>query len=199
MSLDLLKISALSTAPDPLGGAEEIPGNQAGITYKLLSRMFMLPSDPILTYQDVHGSLPGSRPLTAGVGITIVADATKVLISASSAGQLLILNLALDAVLAASQEDWNPAGWDGGNNLNRLQVTPSAATLLGGLDSSNAQDGQVIALMNEDPANLLRMAHNSAGSLPANRFLCPGGATYALAPYQAVLIMKKGTTGWRFI
>jgi hypothetical protein len=66
------KISALSPVTLPLTGFEEFECVQLGNSRKATSRDFVLPTDSLLTFSAMGGSLPGSRQMTAGIGIAFV-------------------------------------------------------------------------------------------------------------------------------
>lgn len=197
MAYDFVKISMLPLAPQALSGPDEVAVVQAGTTYRVPSRSFVLPTDPLVTFANVQGDLPGSRRLVAGVGISLQVSLTEVVISTSSAGSMVIFDQTVQGSFSGTQNDWNPTGWDGAVGKSRLEATPDAASLLTGLDATAAVDGQMVALLNESATNMLRLAHQAAGSVPANRFWCPGGATFSLAPYQCCFIMNQGINGWR--
>jgi hypothetical protein len=199
MANTFVPITSLPSLPGAPALGMKMPIQAAGVTWKVDARQFVLPDDMLLTWSDQQSDLPGSRRVVNGPGISINVTSTELQISASSSGQIIVFDQTVDAALLAPIENWNPTGWDSGNAKNRLQVTPSATILLGGLDSSLAQDGQVVILLNESSAFNVRLAHDSAGSLAQNRFKTPGGATLAIIPNQAVQLMKKGADGWRLI
>jgi hypothetical protein len=66
------KITALSPFTPPLTGDEEFECVQLGNSRKVTSRAFVLPTDSILTFSAMGGSLPGSRQVTEGIGIAFV-------------------------------------------------------------------------------------------------------------------------------
>ncbi len=199
MANTFVPITSLPILPAPPSLGMKMAIQASGVTWQVDAREFVLPEDMLLTWGNQQSDLPGSRPLVAGPGISLTLLPTGLAVSASSSGQIVVFDQTVDAALAAPQEDWNPAGWSQGNHVNRLQVTPSATILLGGLDSTHAVDGQVIVLLNESGAFNVRLANNSGGSAVANRFLTPGGSTFAIVPNQAVQLMKKGNLGWRLI
>lgn len=72
MSLPTKRILALPAGTLPLTGFEAFEAVQAGQSVQLAGRAFVLPTDSLLTVSAMGGSLPGSRRLTAGTGITFV-------------------------------------------------------------------------------------------------------------------------------
>lgn len=66
------KISALAPITPPLTGDEELECVQLGNSRKATTRAFVLPSDSLLTFSAMGGFLPGSRQVTAGIGIALV-------------------------------------------------------------------------------------------------------------------------------
>lgn len=66
------KITALTPITPPLTGFEEFECVQMGNSRKATSRDFVLPTDSIITVASMGGFLPGSRQLTAGIGLTFV-------------------------------------------------------------------------------------------------------------------------------
>lgn len=66
------KITALAPAVLPLTGSEEFECVQLGNSRKATSRAFVLPTDSLITFSAMGGSLPGSRQITAGIGIVLV-------------------------------------------------------------------------------------------------------------------------------
>lgn len=173
----------------------------AGVSYRAQARQLVLPADPLLTAVDFSSSLPGSRYLEAGPGISLVdgGAGNPLIISASSSGGIVVFDQSVDAALGATETNWNPTGWDGGLGISRLRVTPSAsANLLNSLDSSNCVDGQTVAVYNDSTTQNLRIPHLAAGAA-TNVFRTPGGATFAIVPFQCVFIQLNGANGWRII
>lgn len=70
MALPTSRIPTLLAVVLPLTGNELFETVQAGATRQVNSRAFVLPTDSLLTVSGMGGSLPGSRQLTAGIGIT---------------------------------------------------------------------------------------------------------------------------------
>lgn len=200
MAYDFVKISALPPAIAPLGGAEDVPVVQAGVTYRFPSRAWVLPTDPLITFAGFQGNIPGSRRLVGGAGVTINLTADEVVLSASSAGSIVVLDQTVAASLSGTEQDWDPIGWDMGAGKSRFDVTPlTTPGVIGGLEASGAVEGQVIGLMNDSGANNIRLLHQSGSSAAANRISCPGGANFSLVPYQGVLLIYRGASlGWRF-
>lgn len=83
------KITALTPIASPLAGGEELECVQLSNSRKITARDLVLPSDPLITYASVLGSLPGSRVFTAGSGISIDLNTPgQILIAASGTGAL---------------------------------------------------------------------------------------------------------------
>lgn len=193
-----IPITSLPILPGTPTVSMWLPIQAAGVTWRVDARSFPLVTDTLLTWNDQVASLPGSRMIEAGPGVSIsYGTPGRAIISASTSGSIIVLNQSVSAALAGTEQDWNPTGWDGAVGKSRLIVDPSTSPgILGGLDASAAVDGQLIALMNDSAANSLRLINNDAGSLADNRFYCPGGANFTLVAMQCIFLMKR-STGWR--
>jgi hypothetical protein len=203
VSIDLVKISDLPALATPLTDNMQFPVAGGGTTYSVTARHFVLPADPIITAVDFSSSLPASRHLEAGTGISIVDGGAggAITISASSSGMIIVYNLKLTVTPGASENNYDPVGWNAGLNINRLQVNvPGGGSTWTGLAASGAVDGQVVMFINDSATDLLTLAHESGLSTAANRFRCPGAGDFILVPYQAVMTVYDGTNSrWRIL
>lgn len=200
MSIELVPISQLPVLSSPITDGMRIAIEGAGVTYGAVARKLVLPADPLITAFDFTSSLPGSRFLEAGTGISFVdnGQGASFVISATGSGILPVYNLDASATLTGTQEDFNGGDWDGGLNKSRFSLTLGASPVLGGLDATQAVDGQVLVMLNDSTTDIFTITHDSGGSAAANRFLCPGAGDFVMVPLQAVLLLRKNSR-WRII
>lgn len=127
----------------------------------------------------------GPFPWDRVIGISaLTVGATYSVSAAASAG----LDVTHD--LASSANDLDPgSGWPA--NYDRLVLTASGGSCnLTGLKAGT--DGQTIVLANEDATATITLKNASSSSAAANRFRCPGGADFSLAPLVSVELMYWG-------
>jgi len=99
---------------------------------------------------------------------------------------------AIEAAVAASQNDWSPTGWYA---ANLILVDPSTSLTITGLDSNTSRAIKYICNVS---ANTLTLANNSSSSLAANRMV--GAAAVALAQNEVVQLIRDPVSArWRFV
>jgi hypothetical protein len=116
-------------------------------------------------------------------------------------GPLPIINnfsSTVSASIAASQNNYAPAGW--GPGIDRLRITPTAASVsLSGLLATGVADGAQVLLRNTDTSNTysLTLLHESGSSSAANQFQLPGAASFVLPPFAScMLVYDLASTAW---
>lgn len=96
---------------------------------------------------------------------------------------------AFDTVIAATENDMDPG------DVSIVWMRASGASTLTGMVPSTT--GHVVWLYNRDPSDVISIAHQSASSAVANRFNCPGSASFALQPFSGVVAYYSGASlGW---
>lgn len=112
-------------------------------------------------------------------------------------GGRLTLATSLAASLAASVNDWAPAGW--GTNVSRLITTATAAWNITGLDATGAVAGDVVILASGTAsAGVITLKHNNAGSIAGNRLFGRAAADVTISAGGAVMLVYMGSR-WQII
>jgi hypothetical protein len=132
------KITALAPFTPPLTGDEEFECVQIGNSRKVNSRSFVLPTDPLVTYADMLGNLPGSRFIVPGPGIAVdLVDPGQIVISAAPAV------IGASFVTVDDEDSLFPA-------------------------SRQLADSATIMIVDNGPGNTLQLVMVGTGALPAN-------------------------------
>lgn len=197
MAIDLTKISQLPPGAAPLTGNEQVPMVQAGGTVRMTSRDFVLPTDPLVVFAAV-GALTAARVLTQGSGVVFnTSVAGQFIISVVSAGGAgpIVYGNRISAVPGATEDDYNPTGWDQGLDKNGLSLTPpGGGTTISGIDTTAVVDGQAFQLANMSDTDTITLLHESVLSAANNRFHLPLLADMTLQVGQMVTIMYETDT-----
>jgi hypothetical protein len=125
-------------------------------------------------------------------GDTIIPESTEV------TGGPFALRGELTTNIGSPSHDYNPAGLADVSVL-RLSTTVSGGGLLTGL--AGGADGRVLFCYNSTTNRYIILSHEDTGSLAANRFVLPGGASwYTIEPGDGVvLIYDSGASRWRVL
>lgn len=109
--------------------------------------------------------------------------------------ELRLDNTLSPTALAANTNDYAPTNIA---TATGLRLDASAPVNLTGLTSGTS--GRVLALLNVSAANAITLTHEDAGSTAANRFTLPSGASLAIPPGGAALLMYDATSArWRVL
>ena len=164
-----------------------------------------------ISYANSTGSVGNADTLTVGgfptssPGVTITERQSLNVISGrtrlQSALQFDPINPA--ALSAGNNNDWAGLLTGTANNGMRhwARVTPDGGgtSVITGIDSTNAQDGDTFKLTNIGTVNMT-LGHQDVGSLAANRIASPTVANYVLAANQsAELIYDATSSRWRIL
>jgi len=99
--------------------------------------------------------------------------------------------------LSANTNNWNPTNLDLANTI-KISTDSTVRTITGIVAPPN--HGIFLWLFNVNTATDIILAHESASSTAANRFLCPGNADLTLAPRGGVEAVYDGTSQrWRIL
>lgn len=128
--------------------------------------------------------------ITAGGNVSVVGTVGASHFNISSA----IYAGAINTAVTGNTNNWLPANW---SNRAMFRATPSAAWTITG---ATAVDSSRRTIFNVSSSNTLTLAHESASSVAANRFICPGNTNYVIQPNAAVDIWYDTTSQrWRVI
>jgi hypothetical protein len=128
--------------------------------------------------------------ITAGGNVSVNGTVSASHFSISSA----IYSGAINTAVTGNLNNWLPTNW---NNRSMFRVTPSAAWTLTG---AFAVDSSRRTIFNVSSTNTLTLAHESASSTAANRFICPNNTNYVIQPNAAVDIWYDSVSQrWRVI
>lgn len=133
----------------------------------------------------------------------------RVVMAAAGGGLEVRRALGLNAILtpanlAANADNYAPAG---GPAATVWRINPTASRTISGIDVAAsvdilAREGRVILIQNVSAtlANTLILAHESASSLAANRFLCPNNANVTIRANGSALVVYDDTSDrWRVV
>lgn len=132
--------------------------------------------------------LLGNSFLIAGTGIAL---------SYNDAGNTLTINSSGVSVLSpvaisGSQNNYNP----GGGDVFRISASTTGVNLTGMVLGNE----KLRLLLNIGSTNNVTLAHESASSTAANRFITPNGGNYIVAPTgSATLFYDDTSTRWRVL
>ncbi len=104
-------------------------------------------------------------------------------------------NTRLDDTPGATESNYSPTDW--GRDVTHLYLNPSAESTLTGIEENGFVAMDSFLLVNEGTANIV-IAHDSVGSLAANRILIEGERSVHLQPGGIVEIIRDGVANkWR--
>ncbi len=164
-----------------------------------------------VSYANSTGSVGNADTLTVGgfptssPGVTITERQSLNVIGGRSRHQAAMqfdpINPA--ALSAGDNNDWAGLLTGSANNGMRhwARVTPDGGgtSVITGIDSTAAQDGDTFKLTNIGTVNLT-IGHQDAGSAASNRIISPTVADYVLAGTQSVELIWDATTDrWRIL
>lgn len=130
---------------------------------------------------------PGTR-INEIHGLTL-----KILTLLSNAGSEIQSGVLSPAQITANQNDYAPTGITGA--IRHLRLSTDASRTLTGL--TNTTSGNVLTLWNVGAQDLV-LAHESASSTAAMRFLCPGAANLTLQTMDSVALWYDSVSSrWR--
>lgn len=134
--------------------------------------------------------ITASGNVSVGGNVSVVGTVSASQFNISSA----IYADAVNAVVIGNTNNWAPTNW---SIRSMFRVTPSAAWTLTGAGAVNSSRRTIF---NVSSSNTLTLAHESASSIAANRFICPGNTDYVIQPNSAVDIWYDPTSQrWRVI
>ena len=93
-----------------------------------------------------------------------------------------------DSVIASAHIDDLAVG----DLLSYFSWSGDASYNLTGIVAPTKGAGRFLLFRNADSSDTLTLTHNDSSSASANRFLCPGSASFALAPGEAVMLYYNG-------
>jgi len=100
--------------------------------------------------------------------------------------------------ITGSNDNYSPTSWNGARSWIRQDLSASAT--LTGLTATATGHLCVLVNITTTAARTLTLAHESASSTAANRFLCPNQADYVIAPQEAAWLLYDGTSArWRVL
>lgn len=181
-------VDQLTQYAEPLlNGSEELEIWVVNLSRKISARLFVLPSDSLVTVSDMHGSLPGSRHLVDSTTVTIVDGGAGGTLSFQVTGSLA------DYVGLQTVTPVGPGTVDN-QVINDLVGYVDFDTAAGATDLTGIVplfDGQRLVLSNTG-ANFLTLKALT-GSTAANQFRINGDLT--LLQYMSVALRYSSSIG----
>jgi hypothetical protein len=150
-----------------------------------------MPTTPFNTFV---ANAPSASALT-GAELAVVEQAG--VSSQTTAGAIANFVSSVSATVAASVNNYAPAGYVGGTT-NRLILTPAGGgSTITGLSASGVPDHWTITIYNPSTTDVIYFSNLSASSSAGNKFACPGGVTAVLSPQNAA-VLKYVVNQWVF-
>lgn len=98
----------------------------------------------------------------------------------------------------ATEDDYDPSGWNAGDGMNRMRLTPAGGgSSITGVEAGSTVDGQAVLFCNDSAVDNLTFPHEGAGSTPVNRFQNVVVGDVVLLPYECRIGVRTGNR-WRF-
>jgi hypothetical protein len=147
---------------------------------------------PTMTAAQLAASVPASSVLLFAIAYTsdsgpVYSNGTSwVALSTSSSGSAPTFGASVTATLAASQNNYSPAGYVGGTTNRLLLAAASGGSTITGLAA--ATDGWALYMVNTSTTDSINLSHLSSSSSAANQFSCPQAVTDILAPLSSTLL-----------
>lgn len=164
MALPTKKISQLPVGSLPLSGNELMEISQVGVSNRITTRSFVLPTDSLITLSGMGGSLPGSRQLVSSPTVQVSDGGPGGQVSLVALGGLAAFTGLQQFVAAAGNN--NDVPLDPFIGFLDVDTTAGVAAITGIVATS---DGQILTISNTG-ANLLTLPSGDVLSDPANRF-----------------------------
>lgn len=131
-----------------------------------------------------------------GFGWTVFGGATTTI----RAQQLSLDPVAIPTALinGSTNDNYNP--WGATSVTSHVRQDTGATSTVTGLVAAGAPnaDSRIVVFENISATGTITFAHNNGGSIPANRFLLPGGAPLLIGPLGSVTFIYDQTVSmWR--
>ena len=136
---------------------------------------------------NVTGNCSGTAATVTGAAQTAITS-LGTLTGLTVNGQTLLTAAITPTQLVANTNNWSPTGLA---TCNVIRIDVSMAIDLTGIVAQPS--GTMICLYNQTATHTVSILHDNANSTAANRFYCPGAATYSLTTFQSVWLRYDGT------